>query len=379
MRRPNPATYAGLLSWVSYATREDDMDINFPEMKTAKAILAWYENNHNDDHRPHLGASIIGRPCSRQIWYSWRWAAKKKVPGRLAKLFERGHLEEPVMAKALRGIGVDLHTEQPDGSQWSVSMLGGHFGGSMDGVGLGFPDGPKTWAIWENKTSNTKGFNAMVQSGVKQTKPEHYSQMTVYMGATNMSRAMYTMVCKETDDVYSEWVHFNKEHYEQLLAKAEIIIRSPEPPAGVSKDPSYYLCKMCDFADICHAEKPPEANCRTCMHSTPELDGTGGRWSCAKWQADIPLEAQRVGCDGHRYIPMFFERHSKPLGMDGDDVVYEAELDPRSETRIEWRQGASGITSAEIAVMTHTSMAAECYAVKAGLAQQGISTAKVVA
>lgn len=351
-------------------------DINFPEMKTAKAIFDWYEKNHNADHRPHLGASIIGRPCSRQIWYSWHWADKKKVPGKLAKLFERGHLEEPVMAKALRGIGVELHTEQPDESQWSVSMFGGHFGGSIDGVGLGFPEALKTWAIWENKTSNTKIFNSMVANGVQKTKPEHYDQMTVYMGATNMDRAMYTMVCKETDDIYSEWVRFDKDRYAQVLAKAELILRSPEPPTGVSTDPSYYICKFCDFSHICHGNKAPEVNCRTCMHSTAELEGEGGRWSCVRWKADsIPLDAQKTGCDDHRYITMFFQKHSYPKGVDSldlDAVVYGM---PEGA---EWRNGPSGLTSHEIRALEDTSIADAACSVKQSAILQGISTAKVV-
>lgn len=347
-------------------------EINFPEPKTALAVINWYEKNHNADHRPHLGASIIGRPCSRQIWYSWHWADKKKVSGRLAKLFERGHLEEPVMAKALRGIGVELHTEQPDGSQWSVSLLGGHFGGSMDGIGINFPDAPKSWAVWENKTSNTKGFNEMLGKGVKAAKPEHYDQMTVYMGATGTPRAMYTMVNKETDDVYSEWVHFDQARYDQLLAKAEIIIRAAEPPTGVSKDPSYYICKWCDYSHICHGSKAPEVNCRTCMHSTAEIEGNGGRWSCARWGADVPLEAQKTGCDEHRYIPAFFERYSKVEGEQEGDVVYVTTDGAR------WANGPGGLTSHEIRALESVDIVDAACAVKQSAIAQGISTAKVV-
>jgi len=348
-------------------------EINFPEPKTALAVIQWYEKNHNDDHRPHLGASIIGRQCSRQIWYSWHWADKKQVPGRLAKLFERGHLEEPVMAKALRGIGVELHTAQPDGSQWTVSLLGGHFGGSKDGVGIGFPEAPKSWAIWENKTSNTKKYNEMLAKGLKAAKPEHYDQMQVYMGASGIDRGMYTMVCKETDDVYSEWVRFDKDRYEQLLAKAEIIIRAAEPPTGVSKDPSYYICKMCDFAHICHGGKAPEVNCRTCLHSTAELDGTDGRWSCARWRSDVPLEAQKTGCDEHRYIPAFFDRQWKCEGEGNGDIYYSADNGDA------WINGQNGLTSHEIRALESIDIVDAACATKQAMVHQGFLGAKVIA
>jgi hypothetical protein len=46
----------------------------------------------------------------------------------------------------------------------------------------------------------------------------------------------------------------------------------------------------------------PRPSCRTCVHATPELDGVA-RWSCAFHRRDLTVEAQRVGCVDHVYIP----------------------------------------------------------------------------
>ena len=46
-------------------------------------------------HLGHLGASILGRDCPREIWYSFRWVHREKHEPRMLRLFIRGHLEEP--------------------------------------------------------------------------------------------------------------------------------------------------------------------------------------------------------------------------------------------------------------------------------------------
>ena len=49
-------------------------------------------------------------------------------------------------------------------------------------------------------------------------------------------------------------------------------------------------------------------NCRTCIHSTPELDGNQ-KWTCALSKQILPVEPQkyghnqRQGCNRHLYIP----------------------------------------------------------------------------
>ena len=349
-------------------------EIDFPRQLTAEAIVGYYASTHNDEHRPHLGASLIGSRCARSLWFTFRWCGRKSVDGRLARLFETGHLEEPRMAQNLRAIGVELHTETPEGKQWSVSAVGGHFGGSMDGCGKGFPEGPKTWAVWECKTSGTKAFKQMQADGVMKAKPQHFAQMQVYMGLTGMKRAMYTMVCKETDEIYSEWVHFNEAIFAELMERAERVVKSAEPPIGISQDPSYYECKFCDHRDVCHGAVP-EVNCRTCAHSTPEMDGEA-RWSCQRHDCDIPLDGQRVGCTDHVYIPILLVKHGQQVDAErrpdgGIDVVYTT--DDGS-----WVQGAAGLTSEEMRVV-QPGAAVAAYQVKVELQRQGFGEAKVVA
>lgn len=295
---------------------------------TADLIFLGYERTHREEHRPHMGASIIGDECPRKVWLTWRWAESEKFEGRMLRLFQTGHLEEPRLVDDLRRIGVDVRPTAPDGTQWRVSAIGGHFGGSMDGACIGVPEAPKTWHVLECKTSNEKGFQKMAKEGVLLAKPQHWTQMQVYMGLTGMDRALYLMTNKNDDSIHSERVRFDKPEFDRIMAKAERLVRATEPPEKLSQDPSYYICKWCKFHSQCHKDHVPEVNCRTCAHSTPVVDGTDGTWTCGVEQgapspAVIPIEVQRTGCQAHRFIPIFLERTAKPVDYVDGAVVYE--------------------------------------------------------
>ena len=126
---------------------------------TVEAILAAYEADAGDGFREHLGASVIGRECDRALWYEFRWITRAAQGGRMLRLFETGRLEEERLIRNLRRIGVTVLDVDPDtGRQWHVQAHGGHFGGSLDGVGLGIPEAPKTWHVLEFKTHNARSF-----------------------------------------------------------------------------------------------------------------------------------------------------------------------------------------------------------------------------
>jgi len=269
---------------------------------TVDAIYRAYEARR-EPPRGHLGASVIGRPCSRQLWYGFRWAYAEQHSGRLLRLFERGQREEPALSADLRAIGVTLHTVDPrTGRQFEFTAVGGHVGGSMDGAGVGFVEAPKAWHVVEYKTHGAKSYATLVDKGVHGAKPEHYAQVQLYMKWSGMERAMYLGVNKDTDDIYAERIRFDKAEAERLEAKAARIVESPIPLTGISTDPAWYQCKMCPAANLCHRGEGVQVNCRTCVHATPELDGNA-RWSCARHKRDLSMTEQRAGCAEHRLIP----------------------------------------------------------------------------
>lgn len=267
---------------------------------TAHAIVRWYESK-TQDHRPHMGASIIGHPCSRYVWLTWRWAVTPQFPGRVLRLFDTGKREEERLLEELRGIGAQVWDTNPEtGDQWRVVACKGHFGGSLDGVAKGLPEAPKSPAVLEFKTHSAKSFADLLSKKVQSSKPQHYDQMQVYMGLMEIDRALYVAVNKDTDDIYVEWVHFDREHFENLLDYAQGLIQMPTPPDRISADPANWQCKGCTHWDLCHGGIAAEANCRTCCHASPVENGA---WHCDHHSKKMDDATQRKGCGDHLLIP----------------------------------------------------------------------------
>ena len=304
---------------------------------TGEAIVKW-RAEQKQEHREHLGASLIGHSCDRYIWYSFRWAATPGWDGRMLRLFDRGKREEAVVAEELRGIGVDLHTHDGD-KQIECRDDGGHFGGSVDGIGRGFPEAPKSWAILEVKTHSAKSFTELRKLGVAESKPQHYAQMQSYMGLLSVERAMYFAVNKDNDEIYTEWVHFDEDAIKAMQERARRIIDAKTPPAKLSEDPANWQCKGCSFFDVCHASKVAEVSCRTCCHASPVASGA---WRCELHSSLRNKGEQRAACEQHLFIPDLV-----PFGepVDGGENYIEYK---HRETGKTFKNGPGGYLSKEL-------------------------------
>lgn len=289
------------------------------EHTTSTAIVRWYEKR-KESPRPHLGASLIGRPCDRELWYTFRWATNKKFDGRLLRLFNTGHREESRFIEELKGIGAEIYDRDPEtNTQHRFSAVRGHFGGSCDAIGRGLPEAPKTWAIIEFKTHNADSFKELKAKGVALAKREHYVQMQIYMGLAELERALYLAVNKNTDELHSEWIHFDKAVFDTYMARAEKIVDADVPPARLSEDPAWWQCKFCDHHAICHGERTANMNCRTCVHASP-VDA--GEWGCQKQERLLPYDEQQLGCRDHLYIPPLI-KYATPLDAGDNWIKYQ--------------------------------------------------------
>lgn len=310
---------------------------------TVTAIYAWWEGKI-ERHSRRLGASQIGRPCDRELWYSFRWCGTgAKFDGRMRRLFNRGHREEAVFTEELRGIGMTVHDlDHKTGEQFTFTACGGHFVAKIDGVGLGVPEAPKTWHNIGYKTINADGFKKLQKEGVRAAKPEHYAQSQVEMKLADLERTLYLSVNKNTDELYGERIRLDTVEADRLLDRADRVIFSPEPLEGVSADPAHWQCKGCAFHATCHTARLPAPSCRTCLHATPERDGDG-RWSCALADAgvSIPLDVQREGCPSHLYIPALLKR----WGEVEDASEAEGWVSYKAADGHEFRNGPWGVGS----------------------------------
>lgn len=326
------------------------------EHTTAGAILQWWEHTQDSGHRPHLGASLIGHPCERHLWLTFRWAKAHRWDGRMLRLFDDGKRAEARFVTELRAIGCDVWECDEAGDQFRVSAHGGHFGGSVDAVASGVPEAPKTPHLAEFKTSNDKLFKVLERDGVRKAKPQHYAQMQAYMGLLDLTRALYLVENKNDASVYAERVEFDREEFARIIERAGRIIAAAEPPPRISDDAAWHECKWCNHYALCHGQAVPEVNCRTCAHATPLLDGTGGAWRCDHLEVGIGTDAQRAGCASHRYIPILLRGIGDAIDTaaepDGNMAVTYSAPDGRAFVN----GAAPGFSSAEIAAAKAPSM-----------------------
>jgi hypothetical protein len=259
-------------------------------------IDSYCANVYDDGHRNHLGSSLIGHECKRYLWYTFRWCYHHKHSGRMQRLFNRGHREESRFVEWLRGIGFEVWDLAEDGKQIRISDCNGHFGGSLDGV-CKFPEryGISEPILLEFKTNGTgKGFDELVVKGLALSKSQHFCQTSTYGAKLEFNYVLYLNINKNNDSIYCEFAKLDHKLGNQMIQKADAIVNAEIAPARISDNPGYFKCGYCDFKGICHDNKPIEKNCRSCQHAKPVENA---EWFCDGYQAVIPKDVIKVGCE----------------------------------------------------------------------------------
>ena len=269
-----------------------------PESKNliANLIYGAYEKKA-ESFREHLGCSLLGHPCDRYLWLSFRWAVATKFPGRMLLLFARGTNEEDQVIKNLKLINCAINERQ------NRVDFGSFVSGSCDGIiTSGLPGYELHTFVLEIKTHSKKSFDDLLKKGVALGKEQHFIQMQAYMLGLKIDRALYYAVCKDDDRIYTEIVKLDHALATKYVERGKKIAMSDYMPEPLSADPSWYQCKMCNFHSFCHETKlTKEVNCRTCALSTATSDS---KFLCSKYDNwEIAAEHQRTGCPGHVLHP----------------------------------------------------------------------------
>jgi len=247
--------------------------------------------------RDHLGASQIGGDCLRKVWLGFR-TRESQPSARLIRLWNRGHLEEARILALLEQAGIEVWNDRGDGRQFGYKN--GIFAGSIDGLAYNIPDCENEIVMLEFKTMNDKNFDNFVARGIGEF-PQYERQCHVNMHCMNIyadtheiftsliqdktkdlksqriEHTLFLAVNKNNDDIHGVIVKRNDLIAEQMLARVPEICNNKILPDGISDRESYYICKMCGFADFCYGNRELSHNCRTCMMQNFE----NGELSCA--------------------------------------------------------------------------------------------------
>lgn len=274
------------------------------EQLLADDVELFCQTYYEQGHRNHLGASEVGEPCWRKLWYGFRWVKLEHFSGRMMRLFNVGHSAEPRFVAYLRGIGFEVkEIDDATGKQFRISGAMGHYGGSLDGM----CKAPAKYELSEDliflnefKTNNTgKGYEDVEKLGVSKAKPKHFAQMSQYGYKYGLKYGIYFIENKNDSDITIKIVELDWNLGKQLEQKAEQIIFSKEAPPRISENPAMFDCKFCSYQGICHRGETVEKNCRSCRNAMPVEDA---EWKCTLHNANIPSDFIKLGCD--QWLPI---------------------------------------------------------------------------
>ena len=138
------------------------------------------------EYRQYIGASSIGKPCKRAIWYGYHGAEQKDVSSALQITFDIGKTLEKLL---LEYIGLtDLKLEIPlEENKWLFCQDSElkEFQGHMDGL-LYLDELSPT--VLEIKTAKSSSFQKFVKDGLLKWNYIYYAQLQAYMGMANLNK-----------------------------------------------------------------------------------------------------------------------------------------------------------------------------------------------
>jgi len=304
------------------------------EDPTLRALDRLVAAKGNDQlPRPRLGASGVGHPCERKSWYRFHWVTDGEIKPKGIRAIRSGHRGEAEMIEDLRllePLGVELWTEGEDGQQLGFEDLGGHFGGSLDGVVLGLLQAPKTPHVWENKVVNQKKFDELKKlkhdlgekAALAKWDETYYAQAQLYMHYMQLDRHYLTVCTPGLREVISCRTDYDFTDATRFQLKAARIIFTNRVPAKLSEDPAWFECSWCDFWGVCHGGEFAQVSCRTCTHSTALQEHEGGGWQCGKYNNARTVDEQRAGCQAHLYHPELVPGVPVEVSEDESAVTY---------------------------------------------------------
>ncbi len=207
-------------------------------------------NQPPDELRRYIGASSIGRPCSREIWYAFSGVVGTQHPAQLKKTFDVGSQLEKLIVGYVRLAGFMVAEPVHENDflfvqDADVPIFQGH----LDGILL-MPN--ETPVILEIKTARNSSFQKFQKHGLKLWSDAYWAQIQSYMGMSVYKRAVLLAMNKDTSELHHEWVDFDPLFYNGLKMKALAISTIDEPPERINRNASYYLCQNCQYKGVCH-------------------------------------------------------------------------------------------------------------------------------
>ena len=197
----------------------------------------------NEKQRDYIGASEIGHPCARKVWYSYNQKENKSISEKLLMTFEIGHYIESMVIDLIIGARITMMTN------FNTKGITGTIKGHVDAFIV--DDNGEAYVLEIKSACNTQ-FNIFKNKGVMGWKMQYYAQVQAYMGMNGVNKAILLAINKDTSEMHEEIIDFDAVYYNELNSRAEYIINAKEPPERINKNPCFFICKTCPFVRECH-------------------------------------------------------------------------------------------------------------------------------
>ena len=216
-------------------------------LSISKCLDEFIAENRKGDKRNYIGASSIGNPCERAIWYDYK-GFPKSYSAKLCRTFEIGHALEDMILNMLVEAGITITVPYGAKEKYHPPYFDGH----CDAIVV-HDDGSRS--ILELKTANNSSFQTFKNKGLRQWNNRYYLQVQSYMGLYDIKRAVVLAINKDTSDLHEEWVEYCPVTYDAILVTATLIHERQDPPARISESPMNYICKSCQFYKECFKQE----------------------------------------------------------------------------------------------------------------------------
>ena len=210
--------------------------------------------------RDYIGASAIGDPCARKIWYQYTGQPQKPFDAATLYRFEDGHRTESLIIDRLRGLaGIELWTED-NGKQYGFSDFDNRFRGHVDGIIRGIYQAPKTTHVLEIKcTEKLNDFRKAKNEygekrALKMWNETYHAQAQLYMMYFDLTRHYLIVASAGGRDMDSCRTEYDPETAQRYKDRAFEILNAKSAPTRVNDKPDFYLCRWCQFSEVCHGK-----------------------------------------------------------------------------------------------------------------------------
>lgn len=198
------------------------------------------------EQRSYMGASSLGEPCDRKLWYSYK-QPEVIIDPRINRIFDMGNMIEDYLVKLLNDTGHIVYTKDDDNKQFG--FVDGIIAGHIDGViSLNVPH------LLEFKSYNDSRYKELVKSGVKESAPIYYTQCCVYMEKMNLDKCLFMALNKNTAEIYIEIINSDPIEANWAINRGKEIGNRDTEPDRKYDHKSHFKCKLCSYRKTCWAE-----------------------------------------------------------------------------------------------------------------------------